>query len=161
MLIYKKGNIVDAILNKDIDIAVQGCNCFCGFGGGLALEVNECIPEAVLADQKTVSGDKSKLGTYSKAVLSNGKTFLNLYTQYHYIKGLNNEPKIKKGKYKYLLCDYEAVRSCCKKIREDFSSDSVIAFPKIGCGFANGDWQIVESIIKEELKDFKIIIYHI
>ena len=112
-MIYKQENIVDAILNGDIDIAVQGSNCFCGMGNGLAREVKNRIPQAFYADAQTVKGDKNKLGTYSQANLMNGKIFLNLYTQYHYIKNLNNEKQVSNGRYKYLLCNYEAIRNCC------------------------------------------------
>lgn len=31
MIIETKGNIIDALLNEDINIAFKGCNCFYGF----------------------------------------------------------------------------------------------------------------------------------
>ena len=38
--------------------------------------------------------------------------------------------------------------------------DQIIGFPyKIGCGLAGGDWNVVESIINEIFKDYKVEIY--
>lgn len=39
MLKYKKGNIIDAFISNEIDVLVQGCNCFCNFGKGFAEEL--------------------------------------------------------------------------------------------------------------------------
>lgn len=48
--------------------------------------------------------------------------------------------------------NYEAVRRCFKTLTEEICSPRVesIAMPKIGAGLANGDWNIISNIIKEE-----------
>lgn len=156
---YKIGNIVDALLlNQEIDLFVQGCNCFCHFGGGLAAEVRERIPEAVIADDETEYGSKNKLGTYSVAELEQGLV-INAYTQYHHTDNLNDEIKTDDGFY-YILVNYDAVRSVMKEIYHNYS-DKKIGLPLIGAGIACGDWNIIEQIIKEELvdKDVDVTIY--
>lgn len=149
---YKIKNIIDALFENEINVFVQGCNCFCGFGRGLAEEVLDRIPDAYYkADLKTNAGDKSKLGTYSHIQLSEKQYVVNAYTQYHWIKRKNNEPKVKKGRG-YVLADYVAIRNVLKQIASDFQGLK-IGLPKIGAGWANGDWDTIESIIQEELVD--------
>ena len=50
--------------------------------------------------------------------------------------------------------DYDAVRSCLKKLChyiQTFYPAAEIACPKFGAGLAGGDWNIIKSIIMEEL----------
>lgn len=151
---YKVDNIVSSVLNLEIDVLLQGCNCFCGFGRGLAEEILERIPDAYeKADKLTEKGDKNKLGTYSSIQLPNSGHVVNGYTQYHWIKRLNNEPKVKKQKGKrrgFILADYNAIRKIMATLAVEFKGLH-IGMPKIGAGWANGDWLIIEQIIKEEL----------
>jgi O-acetyl-ADP-ribose deacetylase (regulator of RNase III) len=64
---------------------------------------------------------------------------VNAYTQYDYKgDGIN--------------VDYDAVRSCMKLIKKDFSGYR-IGVPKIGAGLAKGDWKIILRILNEELAD--------
>jgi O-acetyl-ADP-ribose deacetylase (regulator of RNase III) len=160
LLTYKIANIVTATLNKDIDVFVQGCNCFCGFGRGLAEEVLERIPDAYYkADKLTKAADKSKLGTYSFVEIDNGAVVVNAYTQYHYIRRKNNEPKVKNGRG-YVLANYDAIRSVMQKIAIEYP-DKHIGVPKIAAGWANGDWEKIQNIIVEELisKGVKVTFY--
>ena len=85
----KQGNIVNSFKNLDIEVLVQGCNCFCIQGKGLAFAINKIYPIALESDRKTKVGDKKKLGTYSRAdITENGssKTIINAYTQFKYSK---------------------------------------------------------------------------
>lgn len=157
---YKVKNIVDAFLNKEFNVFVQGCNCFCGFGRGLADEVLQKIPDAYhKADALTKKGDLKKLGTYSQYVLEPNYIIVNAYTQFHWIKRKNNEPKAKKGRG-YVLANYDAIRESLKSIAVEFQGLH-IGLPLIGAGWANGDWDIISNIIKEELIDngIKVTVY--
>lgn len=159
---YIVGDIIKALKNSDIDMLVHGCNCFCGFGRGLASYIDKAFPEALKADKETIPGDKNKLGSYSIAEVLPNRYVLNAYVQYHWIKGLNNEPKILKYEKKVpLLANYKAIDNVTKKIANDFKKDITIGFPKIGAGYANGDWKTIEAIIKQNLieKGFNVIIY--
>ena len=62
-----KGNLIKLAEQGEFDIIVQGCNCFCAMGGGLAKQLADKYPQVEEADNKTKVGDYSKLGKSSKA----------------------------------------------------------------------------------------------
>jgi len=149
---YKVKNVLDALVDGEVDLVPQGCNCFCGFGKGLALEIKNRFPDAYQADLFTERADIKKLGTISYAEVLPGKFIVNCYTQYHWIKNLNNEPQIfKRGRKVNLLANYSAIESSMKNIMKQFPKSLRIGIPKIGAGDANGDWSIIEQIIKDTL----------
>lgn len=154
MLKYKVFNMLDALNNEEVNVILQGCNAFCAFGKGLALEIKNRYPEAYDADKKTVYASKEKLGKISFVEVSTNHFIVNCYTQYHWIKGLNNEPTIvKNGKTVFVLANYEAIKNSMIAVRNQFDKELRLGIPKIGAGLANGDWMKIESIIKEELID--------
>lgn len=157
---YKHKNIVDAFLENEIHLLIQGCNCFCSFGRGLAEEILNRIPEAYEADVITDTGNIDKLGTYSFYKMDEKRFVINAYTQYHWIKRKNHEPKVKKGRG-FVLANYEAIRLSLRQIANSFNNDLSIGLPKIGGGWANGDWNIIANIIQEELidKGYSVVIY--
>lgn len=137
------GDMVQMAFDGKLDVIIQGCNCFCRMGRGLAKTISERIPEAVEADNQTTRGDRSKLGSYSVGYHStdNDHTFamVNAYTQYHW-----DEPKDE------VLVDYDALRMCLRKIRKEFRTKR-IGIPLIGADLARGDWKLIERIILQEL----------
>lgn len=145
------GDIVEMAFNGQFDVIVQGCNCFCRMGRGLAKTIAERIPEAVAADNATTKGDLNKLGTYSVGYhTTDTHTFavVNAYTQPHW-----------DGDGVEVLANYDAIRSCMKEIKKQFASKR-IALPLIGAGLARGDWTIIERIILEELDGLDVTIVH-
>ena len=131
MLIYKKGDV----LNSDEEVVVHGCNCFKAMGAGIARQVREQCPNAYKADQDTLWGDKTKLGSFTVAV-DNGMMVFNAYTQYRYTRDKVD-------------VDYDAVHSALTEICQNTPQYDVIAMPKIGCGLAGGDWKIVSQILED------------
>jgi O-acetyl-ADP-ribose deacetylase (regulator of RNase III) len=135
MLVYKKGDV----LSSDEAIVVHGCNCKKAMGAGIAKQVRERCPNAYKADQETLWGDKTKLGTYTYGELEeNGMLVVNAYTQYDYSRTRQ-------------CVDYEALERAISSICEEFSEDYVgnaIAMPKIGCGLGGGDWKVVSEILE-------------
>jgi len=138
------GDIIKLALNGEIDVLVHGCNCFCTMGAGIAKEVRKAFMDAELADKETKPGDHGKLGglTYVEVSIGLPKpvVIVNAYTQYNY------------GKDNLQYVDYAAVRSIMKIVKREFTGLK-IAYPKIGAGYGGGDWDIIEKIIDEELKD--------
>lgn len=65
--------------------------------------------------------------------------------------------------YTDVYTDYDAVRKCFKTIADYFNPEvDTFAIPyKYGCGYGNGDWSKVSSIIAEELKDYEFIFYRV
>lgn len=130
------GNLLHLAEQGTFDVIIHGCNCQCAMGAGIAKSIKEFYPQAYVADQSTEKGSLSKLGDYSKA--DTGKFIIvNAYTQFDW---RGNGVKV----------DYNAVRSVFKKIRKDFSGKK-IGYPKIGAGLANGNWDLIQQIITEEL----------
>lgn len=129
----------------------HGCNCFCTFGSGLALDVKRKWPEVYAADLKTASGEKSKLGAYSTAILPDKTVVFNAYTQYT----ISNSERV---------CSYDAIIQCFESIKDtilsDLDEDETMDFPPnlavpylYNCGKAGGDWGIVEAIFKSLFAD--------
>ena len=143
-----KGNLIDLAENGEFDLIVHGANCFHTMGSGIAKEIRARYPQVYKVDcEHSDKGDKEKLGTYTGiSIDSNSHRFivLNGYTQFEY--GYEGKDR----------CDYDAIKLLFKTIKEDFSNildvDVRIGYPKIGCGLAGGDWDLVSKIIDEELE---------
>lgn len=142
-----KGNLLDMAETGQFDLIIHGANCFCTMKSGIAGEIARRYPEAVLADKQTLSGDKSKLGTFTmvRTVLSNF-IIVNMYTQYNY------------GRTDSRYVDYEAVRNGLRLLTTKLKTYNMeglrIGYPKVGAGLANGDWNVISEIFDTELAGF-------
>lgn len=150
-MIEINGDIIEYIKNGNVDIIIQGCNCFNRMSSGLAKQVAEEIPEAVYVDNKTKKGDIGKLGNFTAAPVLNNEGLemghiFNCYTQYMY------------GADKVRI-DYDALTLCLRKINHMYPKKR-IAVPKIGAGLAGGNWKKIKNIIESELSDMEITIVH-
>lgn len=145
------GDLIHEADHGQLDLIVHGCNCFCTMGAGIAKQIRDRWPEAYEADLKTVKGDRSKLGTCSYAKLVKTKVgsplqIVNAYTQFNYGRNRRN-------------VDYDAVQACMRYISGITPPDVRIGMPRIGCGLAGGDWDIVYDIIREELDVQDVTVY--
>ena len=152
-----KKDLIKAFKENEINVIIQQCNCFNTQGSGLAKNIRQEYPEVYSVDAATIKGDRSKLGTFTHAVINRENIspvgyIINLYGQYRYGKGLQT--------------DYDAQRTGFKSIVEFLNNhgsvDTIkIGLPLIGCGLAGGDWSIVKQIIQEELVDkgFNVSVY--
>ena len=145
---YKVGCLVKAAKEGEIDVIGHCANCFNTMKSGIAPQIARAFPEAWAADQDTDKGCKSKLGHFTWAV-SGDVTVFNLYGQYHY-----SPRTIMHLDYGALLSSLDWAAWFMKK-----AGDKSIGLPKIGCGLAGGDWNIVLGIIRRTLKDFDVTIY--
>lgn len=144
------GDLIALAQEGAFDAIVQGCNCFCTMGAGLAKGIARTFPAALEADRATPKGERAKLGTCSVAtceVAGGTVDVVNAYTQFHYGG-------------RGVLVDYEALRSCMAWVKERYSGKR-IGLPKIGAGLARGDWPTIEAIILEELagEDLTLVIF--
>jgi O-acetyl-ADP-ribose deacetylase (regulator of RNase III) len=134
------GDLIELAKAGELDVIVQGCNCQCRMGRGIALTIKQQFPEAVAADMQTVTGDRAKLGTFTTAKIDRDGynfTIVNGYTQFHW-------------QGEGVLADYDAIRSVFRQVKVQFSGQR-IGYPKLGAGLARGDWAIISQIITEEL----------
>jgi len=146
-----EGDIIKMAREGHFDMIIQGCNCFCRMGRGLAKQVAEEIPDAVRVDNETISGDIKKLGNFTVGMINdyNGKPISRIYNCYsQYTWDSASKP-----------LDYEALTLCLRKINH-INKGKSIGVPLIGAGLAGGSWFIIEKIVKEELKDMDVTIVH-
>lgn len=186
---YKEieGNLITLALQREFNVIVHGCNCFCTMGAGIAPQMAKTFDADILyLEYEEYKGDINKLGsinfigvdinepknwiteedTLARDNVSNLLYVVNAYTQY----GLGSNH----GSGSPHPLDYEALRLCLRKINKIFKHKS-IGLPLIGCGLAGGVWDInelpsldnyplgfkdVKTIIQEELVDMDVTIVH-
>jgi O-acetyl-ADP-ribose deacetylase (regulator of RNase III) len=127
-------------------ILIHGCNCHNAMGSGVAKTIRKIYPGAWLEDQKTLWGDKNKLGTFTSW---SGKhyyydqdiTVINLYSQYKY-------------GHTEVYADYKAILDGLKQVEFVYRGAS-FAMPRIGAGLARGDWAKIKDIIKVVFTGYK------
>lgn len=130
-----KGDLLAMGKNNEFDIIVQGCNCFCVMGSGIAAQIAQQFPDAKIADDETVRGDPGKLGSYTVGM--HGRlVILNAYTQYGTSK--NGED----------VFEYTAFERVLDKIQHRFGRWR-IGLPLIGMGLAGGDPERILPMIEQ------------
>jgi hypothetical protein len=138
---YFKGDL----LESDVDVICHVANLYHTFGSGIAYYIKKKYPEAYQADLDTDRDCETKLGTYSKAMVSDNKMVYNLYA----MSGIGNDghPLSRNLSYDHF---YDALFRVCYDIgaRYHIVIPVVVGVPKyIGCARAGGDWDIVEKMI--------------
>lgn len=144
MIQYVQGDL----LASDCGVLVHCCNCFCTFGSGIAKQIREQYPQAWLLDESTQRGDRRKLGTI-RVVRDRDKIIVNLYGQYEY------------GRDKVHV-DYTALaRGLCELKTWALQQGEwpKIGMPRIGCGLAGGDWQLVSRILDVVFGEHVVHVY--
>ncbi len=134
------GDLIELAKAGAFDVIIQGCNCQCRMGRGIALTIKQQFPEAYTADCQTEIGDRTKLGSFTSIDINRDGfnfTIVNGYTQFHW-QGDG------------VLANYDAIRSVFRQVKQQFGGKS-IGYPKIGAGLARGDWSIIAAIVDEEL----------
>jgi len=164
---YVKGDLIKLALQKKFDVITHGCNCFCRMGSGIAVPMkNHFGCDMFPLEKQEYRCDYNKLGQidYKPFKLDNttmeetefvdasGKSHtlwvVNSYTQY--APGQPTEP------YGVPL-DYDALKMCFRKINRKFSG-SHLGIPKIGSGLAGGNWNRIETIIKNETPNMNVTV---
>jgi len=148
-IISKKGCVVQALKNKEVDVILHVCNDRGVMGSGVALTVKTEIPEAYEAYRK--SGHRLGTTTFAGRVV-------NMVAQHNYgYDGL-----------RYL--NYGALAECLIDIQDiliDLESIEGIEKLKIGVPYkmgahrAGGDWKIISEMIEFIFGDMQVYSYAI
>ncbi len=149
------GNIIDLAKEGQYDAIAHGCNCFCAFGAGLALQIAKHFPAAAAADQKSRRGDYSKMGSLTSVsvdVPQRKLRIFNLYTQYFW--GHPRPPEDSRE------VRYRAIENSLRMMKEAIEPEAVVALPKIGAGLAGGEWDVIEKLIERTIPSAHIVIFH-
>jgi O-acetyl-ADP-ribose deacetylase (regulator of RNase III) len=137
-----RGDLIELAKAGAFDVIIQGCNCQCRMGRGIALTIKQQFPEAYAADCQTTTGDRAKLGNSTFVQIDRDGfkfTIVNGYTQFDW-------------QGEGVLADYDAIRSVFRQVKQQFGGKR-IGYPKIGAGLARGDWDTISQIIEVELID--------
>jgi len=154
MIITKYGDMLDEnnYSSDDINILVHGCNAQGVMGSGIAKQIKDKWPGAY----ESYLNGSMELGDGSGYIIKRKSlAIFNLITQNNY----GRDPK-------QVYVDYDAIRIGFRTINyyaliADLENKQlIINFPLIGCGQANGDWNIVSKIIDKEIDDqFKKVLW--
>lgn len=134
---HSSGDLLAQAKKGKYDVIVQGCNCFCTMGSGIAKQIREQYSGAYEADKATAAGDRTKLGTYSMYNTRDGFTIVNGYTQYGFNRGTTND-----------LFEYDAFERLLIQLVDDFPGKK-FGFPYIGMGLAGGDKDRIVPMIED------------
>jgi O-acetyl-ADP-ribose deacetylase (regulator of RNase III) len=141
-------NEIDAnLLEYHLDGIIHSCNCLHIMGGGIAARIKDKFPEAYEADLKTPKNDRSKLGTFSLAILPSNFHIYNMYGQFSIGSGKNTS--------------YDAFDTGLKNIALHAYNNGLktIGLPaRIGCVLGGGDWKVVKAIIANVFEDSPLIL---
>ena len=135
MLKTTTGDLLAMGKHGDLDIIVQGCNCFCVMGSGIAAQIKMQFPDAELADNETIRGDAGKLGTYTIG-MGGRLVIINAYTQYGTSKTGED------------VFEYNAFQRILDKLLHRFGTWR-IGFPMIGMGLAGGDPERILAMLED------------
>lgn len=137
------------ILNCNEEIIVHQVNCQGIMGAGVARQLSDKYKGLeenynLFCNSKDYAYNKLQ-GEVFKVNIDN-KTICNMFSQM---------PDFK--------TDYEAMKKALTKIK-DMAKDlklSVCMPYKIGCGIANGNWEMVEQIIADVFADYEVTLYRL
>lgn len=142
------------ILETHCKIIAHGVNCQGVMGSGIAKALYGKWPQVRTEYMQYCKiegiGDQN-LGEIQFVEIESKKHVVNCFTQQNY--GYDGQ----------LYLSYSALKECLISLKADckiYPNIKEIAMPKIGCGLAGGDWNIVKAIIESVfLSDFIINIY--
>jgi O-acetyl-ADP-ribose deacetylase (regulator of RNase III) len=135
MLKHTKGDLVAMGKRNEFDIIIQGCNCFNVMGSGIAKQIRAECPDAWLADQETLAGDRNKLGRYTVG-MDGRLVILNAYTQFTTASYPGED-----------VFEYGAFAEVLERISTRFGKWR-IGLPYIGMGLAGGNPDKIVPIIE-------------
>ena len=131
-----KGDLLALGKANEFDIIVQGCNCWNVMGSGIAKSIREQFPDAWLADQETLAGDRNKLGCYTIG-MAGRLVIINAYTQFNTAKYSGED-----------VFEYKSFELVLDKLAKRFDKYR-IGLPMIGRGLAGGDPERIIPLIED------------
>lgn len=147
-----KGNLITLADTKRYSAVVQGNNCHCVWGAGLAPQMKKRWPDAWKKDMMTERGSKAKLGRITSHYDETIDTYvINAYTQFDTVGRYQNPPVHD--------VSYDAIFNCFRLLNNVTmlrTSGKPVGIPMIGAGLAGGDWGIISRLISLATPDINI-----
>lgn len=123
------------------------CNNKGGWGAGFVLALSKCWGEPEMRFRQVPPGPT--LGKTQFVTVSPDITVVNMFAQDGYRSAASPRP-----------LDYNALLTCLSKVEQRAKQDNAsIHMPRIGCGLAGGDWNLVEKVIRTTLTDLDVVVY--
>lgn len=144
-----KGNVVDALLSKEVDFIAHICNCQGVMGSGVAKEIKQRVPDAFEAYRSS----ELRLGScvYAESVFN-----LLAQDRYGYDKRHLNYGALAES-----LMDMSMELFDMRLNKDQVTPKFRIGIPyKIGCDRAGGDWEVVKEMIEHILKQEAEVIFY-
>ncbi len=141
MIKHVKGDLLKLAEAGEFDAIVQGCNCFCTMGSGIARQIRDQYPGAYKVDSLTMAGDIFKLGNWTE--YDTGKFhIINAYTQFDFNRTGENKD----------VFEYTSFELILQKLAFLYGTKR-FGFPMIGMGLAGGNRQRIFGLLEwfEEL----------
>ena len=151
---YIKGDATEPIVIGDkYSVICHCCNALGAWGKGFVVPLGKKYPIAREKYLKFIkmTKEENRLGSVSFAKVTDNIIVANIIGQFY------TYPK--DGK---IPLDYEALEKGFRNVIELFQTNNIpltIHMPKIGCGLAGGDWNVVEKIIKNTFINENIEVY--
>lgn len=139
--------IIGSILDVTEGIIVQQVNCQGVMGAGLARQIRQKYPRVYsrYKDECGMLGFEN-LGSVSFTQVDEKLLIASIFGQ------------LRCGRDRSVVyTDYNALRRGLKIVSNSKRDSSVYIPHSIGCGLANGDWNVVLSIIEETIPDAIIV----
>lgn len=118
------------------------------WGGGFVLAISEKWIEPELAYRKRNKEGNLRLGDIQVIPVEDTIVVVNMVAQDGFPDGERE-----------CAVDYEILGDCLYQITKRLPPEYVINLPRIGTGIGGGDWNVIESILVDELKGYTINVY--
>lgn len=149
MIKIVKGNI----LNASENIIVHQCNALGTMGAGLAKQIKSKYPVAYEEYYKLCASMKN-----SRLLL--GETQIVHVEKSKYVANIIGQLYVGRDKT-VRYTNYDALREGLVKVKVRAKEEGLsVAIPeKIGCGLANGSWDVVYRMIEDVFEDYEVTLY--
>lgn len=145
---YVKGNAVYP-QGEGNKIIVHVCNNIGAWGAGFVLAISKRWSEPE-REYRSMSSTKRKLGNVQFVPVETDIVVANMIGQ----------ENIKANDYGVPPVRYSAIKICLERVLSLAKSmNASIHMPRIGCGLAGGQWEIMEQVIIAASKNFDVKIF--
>lgn len=142
---YRQGDL----FQTDIHHIVHGCNAQGVMGKGVAKLIKELYPQAYDEYRNMWLRNSALIVGSVHFVDCGNKTIINAITQKNFAKAYNDPTR---------YVSYDAVAECMQAINLMIPGKQ-LAMPRIGAQLGGGKWEIVASIIEQELTAVQPVVY--